>query len=75
MQEGAEMKVVVKPLSEDEIKLLPFPDLARAIGGVLMIEDDSLAHHLNLEAFRKLWNDQVRDSSVPFKTPIIGDLK
>ncbi len=64
------MKVKLIPMTEEQIATLPFPDTARAIGGVLVIEKDSLEHHLNLEEFRRQWNEMVSKEE-NFKTPIV----
>lgn len=51
------MKLRLVPLTEEEIEALPFPDTARAIGGLLILENEGLENHLNVEKFRQLWNE------------------
>lgn len=53
-------KVYVMPLTEEQISKLPFPDTARKIGGLLMLDTGALENHLNVEEFRRQWNEQVR---------------
>lgn len=52
-------KVYVMPLSEEEIAKLPFPETARKIGGLLILSEDALENHLNIEDFRSKWNKAI----------------
>lgn len=67
------MKARIIPLTEEQINKLPFPETARLLGGLLVLEDDALANHLNVLEFRRQWNEMIAGSKEEFKTPIIGD--
>lgn len=67
------LKARLIPLSEEQILKLPFPETARKVGGVIVFEDDSLEHHLNVEEFRRLWNESIKNSPTVFRTTIIGN--
>lgn len=67
------MNFKIIPLTEAQIAKLPFPDVARAIGGLFVLEDQPLANHLNVEEFRRLWNEQVSNHTTEFTVPIVGD--
>lgn len=67
------MRAVVKKLSEDEIAKLPFPDTARAIGGILVLEPETelMEHLMNVEEFRRLWKQHMEESKTAiWHTPI-----
>lgn len=61
-------KLSVIKLSEEQIKALPFPETARLIGGILVLKESPLENHLNVEEFRRLWNEQIKGSN--FKSPV-----
>lgn len=57
--EKINIKLKVIELSEEQMSSLPFPETARAIGGLLVLEENPLENHLNVEEFRKQWNDHI----------------
>lgn len=55
-------EVEVLPLTEEQIQKLPYPETARLIGGLLIIKENPLEHHLNVEEFRRVWNKMIKES-------------
>lgn len=53
-------EVWVIPLLEAEIAKLPFPDTARALGGLLVV--DSPVDQLKIEKFRAAWRKTVKEA-------------
>ncbi len=57
------MKVKLIKLSEERINELPFPDTARKLGGILVLEEHALENHLNVEEFRRQWNETIANKT------------
>ena len=66
------MKTTIIPLTEEQISALPFPDTARKIGGLLVLEDEALSNHLNIEWFRRQWNEYIKNSETKTSAPEEG---
>lgn len=54
----------VMPLSEVEMTALPYPETARKIGGLLVLEEDKTPleyelERIEIEKLRELWDQQV----------------
>jgi len=63
------MKLV--KLTEEEIKKLPYPDTARAIGGVLVPKYNNMSD-ADIAQFKKMWHEHTKQNNgKEFKTPII----
>ena len=60
------MRIIV--LTEEQLLKLPFPVTARTLGGLLVAEEEALMNHLNVEEFRRQWNETIKSSE--FKTPV-----
>jgi len=58
-------------LTEEEIEKLPFPETARAIGGILDIVDTPLSEEL-LKKVRQQWRESLYNADC-FRTPIVED--
>lgn len=66
------MTIRIRTLTEAEIAKLPFPDTARAIGGVFELEYAPV-DAAQVEALRAQYRIAIGESATDFKTPIIGD--
>lgn len=67
------MKVTVVELTEEQIQSLPFPETARAIGGLLVAGEAALENHLNINEFVRQWNEMVSKGGDQFKKPEFVD--
>lgn len=65
------MKLRIIELPESQIKELPFPETARKIGGIMVLDEDSLENHFNMRKFIRLWNEQIAGEA-KFRTPVIA---
>lgn len=61
----------IKKLTEEEIAKLPFPDTARALGGILYF--DSGLSQEDVDKLRKQFKESLANSTDVVRTPIIGD--
>jgi hypothetical protein len=52
------MGLVIRRLTEKEIRGLPFPETARAIGGILVLEDRTITEE-ELAEIKKLFNRSI----------------
>lgn len=66
------LRACILPLTEEQILKLPFPETARKLGGILTFEEAPLENHLNMEEFRRQWNEAIKNTPA-FRTPIIGN--
>ena len=65
----------IHKLTEEEINELPFPDIARGLGGILVPDDYTLSNE-QVKVIKKLWHDQTEGvDPTSFKTPIVINIK
>lgn len=65
-------KIKIIPLTESEIARLPFPDTARKIGGIMVLDSEPYENHENAEKFIKEW-EEVVSTAKEFRVPIFEE--